>query len=81
MQQEHSKYNKNDKEVWGILFKRQHNNLKDIFEEQKTLANRMFSDFYIKNYLTWLNNKKNTPTLSNNVLNKFVRSKLNDNDK
>ena len=29
MQQEHSKYNKNDKEVWEILFKRQHNNLKD----------------------------------------------------
>ena len=29
MQQEYSKYNKNDKEVWEILFKRQHNNLKD----------------------------------------------------
>ena len=29
MQQEYSKYNKNDKEVWEILFKRQHDNLKD----------------------------------------------------
>ena len=52
-----------------------------MLEEQRATANKMFSDFYIKNYLRWLNDNEDSPVLSNEVLNKFIRPKLNDNDK
>ena len=56
-------------------------NLKDMLEEQKSTANKLFSDFYIKNYLGWLNDGDDSPILSNRVLNKFIRPKLNNDEK
>ena len=56
-------------------------NLKDMLEEQRATANKMFSDFYIKNYLRWLNDYQDSPVLSNGVLNKFIRPKLNNDEK
>jgi len=56
-------------------------NLKNMLEEQRVSANRLFSEFYSKNYLRWLGDKEDSPVLSNNVLNKFVRPKLINNEK
>ena len=56
-------------------------NLKAMLEEQKVSANKMFSDFYINNYLKWLNDSENSPVLSNKVLNRFVKPKLENDEK
>ena len=56
-------------------------NLREMLKEQKVSANKMFSDFYINNYLRWLNDHEDSPVLSNDVLNKFVRPKLNNDEK
>ena len=55
--------------------------LKEMFNQQKFSANKLFSDFYINNYLRWLNEREDRPVLSNDVLNEFIRPKLIDDEK
>jgi len=45
------------------------NTFKDMFYEQVEKINKIFQEYYLTNYKTWINSKNNKPILSNNIFN------------
>ncbi|MAV58593.1 MAG: two-component system response regulator [Candidatus Marinimicrobia bacterium] len=56
-------------------------NLISIFNDQYAEANKLFSNFIIKNYKNWMNIDNHNPNMSNVIIKKYIQPFLSNNEK
>ena len=55
--------------------------LNAMLHDQKKECNSEFCKFYLKNYKNWISSKTNRPTLSVDILEKYIQPKIENNEK
>lgn len=76
-----------DKDEWAELYqklvyweleleKSKDSSMEEIFEMQKSEANKQFGKFIEKNYTDWLTSPENAPVMSHNLMAKYVLPEL-----
>lgn len=72
-----------DKDEWTELYKKlvyweleleksKDSGMEEVFQMQKTEANKQFGKFIEQNYIDWLSHPENSPVMSHNLMNKYV---------
>lgn len=66
---------------WELELEATNSSMNEVLKMQKSEANNLFKRFIAKNYIDWINDKDNRPTMSPDIMKKYVLPKLENDEK